>query len=172
MENDPNDPQSVFVMPGEAHFAQQPAILKTILGSCVGITFWNRRTGVGALCHGVLPKHPDTGADHYRYVDSAIRGVLTQLENLGIRRSEIDVKVFGGADVISNLGHTRGQATVGRQNWETALDVLQNEDLRVTAKDIGGATGRALRFHTGSGAVFIRRISRMPDIDEPPGDKA
>ena len=46
------------LQPGELYLARSPAILRTILGSCVGVTFWSARLGAGALCHGVLPKCP------------------------------------------------------------------------------------------------------------------
>ena len=36
----------------------QPAILRTMLGSCVGVTFLVPRLGVGALCHPMLPRCP------------------------------------------------------------------------------------------------------------------
>ena len=32
----------IYVQPGESHLVRGPAILRTVLGSCVGITFWNR----------------------------------------------------------------------------------------------------------------------------------
>ncbi len=48
------------LQPGELYLARSPSILRTILGSCVGVTFWSARLGAGALCHGVLPKCPAT----------------------------------------------------------------------------------------------------------------
>ena len=48
----------VYLQPGEVYLARSPTILKTVLGSCVGITFWVSRLGIGALCHGVLPRSP------------------------------------------------------------------------------------------------------------------
>lgn len=50
-----NFPQ-VYLKPGELYIAQEPTIILTILGSCIGATFWNRRLGVGALCHAMLPR--------------------------------------------------------------------------------------------------------------------
>ena len=48
----------VNLQPGELYLARRPAILRTILGSCIGVTFWSARMGAGALCHGVLPRCP------------------------------------------------------------------------------------------------------------------
>jgi len=87
------------------------------------------------------------------------------LENLGIRRDEMNVKVFGGADVLTVHKRSPWRPTVGRQNWLMALDVLQQENLSPIASDLGGSTGRAIQFDTETGEVIVRRLSRLTDID-------
>ena len=47
-----------YVQPGESHLVTEPTILRTLLGSCVGIAFWAPRLGLGALCHPMLPRTP------------------------------------------------------------------------------------------------------------------
>ena len=49
----------VYLQPGESYLARKPTIIRTILGSCVGVTFWSARLGIGALCHAQLPRMPD-----------------------------------------------------------------------------------------------------------------
>ena len=66
----------ISVQPGAACiWPESPMILRTILGSCVGVTFWSARLGAGALCHGVLPRCPPGTrvAEGHRYVDFSIR---------------------------------------------------------------------------------------------------
>jgi len=160
----------VYLQPGEVHLARSPAVLKTILGSCVGVTFWVPRLGLGALCHGVLPRCPPGvgGAEGYRYVDFAIRELVEQLERLGSQRGEIQIKVFGGADVLPGHEAAIGRATVGRQNSECALAVLEVQGLRIAASDLGGAAGRAIHFYTETGEVLLRRLSQLNAEDETP----
>jgi chemotaxis protein CheD len=152
----------VYLQPGEVHLALSPAILRTVLGSCVGVTFWSARLGAGALCHGVLPRLPQamTHADGYRYVDFSIRDLAQQFDRLGARRDEIEIKVFGGADVLPVHPSNAARITVGRQNSQTALEVLREESLAVLASDLGGPVGRTIQFHTGNGEVLLRRLSR------------
>jgi chemotaxis protein CheD len=96
----------VYVNPGEMFLARQPTVIRTLLGSCVGVTFWNERLKIGALCHGMLPKCPSDSsnglppASRYRFVDFAIRDIARQFDELGAQRSEVEVKVFGGGDVL------------------------------------------------------------------------
>lgn len=151
------------LQPGELYLARSPAILRTILGSCVSVTFWSRRAGAGALCHGILPRGPRNwppGAgveDGYRYVDCSIRHLAQQFDALGAQREEVQVKVFGGADVLPVSG-PRGRPTVGTLNCEAALAVLAEEGFSIAASDLGGTRGRRIHFHTGTGDVLVQRL--------------
>jgi chemotaxis protein CheD len=153
------------LQPGELYLARSPAILRTILGSCVGVTFWSARLGAGALCHGVLPRCPKLWpggsgpSDGHRYVDFSIRHLAEQFDALGACRSELEVKLFGGADVLPTGTNRRGRPTVGEQNCQTAIEVLAEEGLQVSASDLGGVRGRRIHFHTGTGEVLVHRLA-------------
>ena len=153
------------LQPGELYLARGPAILRTILGSCVGVTFWSARLGAGALCHGVLPRCPKDwppGAhvsEGHRYVDFSIRYLAQQFDALGAGRQELEVKLFGGADVLPVAGMRLDRPTVGAQNCRAAAEVLAEEGLKVSASDVGGVRGRRIHFHTGTGQVLVHRLS-------------
>lgn len=153
----------IYVQPGESHLVHGPAILRTLLGSCVGVTFWHERLGISALCHPMLPHHPDktkgklTIAAARRYVDFAIRDLAAQFDALGARRWETVIKVFGGADVLRV--HAEGaRPTVGKLNREMALEVLEEEGFSVSAKRLGGPCGFHIDFFTTTGEVRLRRL--------------
>lgn len=149
------------LQPGELFLARGPAILRTILGSCVGVTFWCRRLTTGALCHGVLPRCPAEAATVQaggaRYVDFSIRHLAHEFESLGAGRQELEVKLFGGADVLPTSG-LRNRPTVGALNCLAACQVAAEEGLTVTAHDLGGSRGRRIHFHTGTGEVLLHRL--------------
>jgi len=153
----------VYLQPGEVCVARSPSLLKTVLGSCVGVTFWSARLGIGALCHGVLPRSPrGVSADEgYRYVDFAISELARQFESFGARGAEVEIKVFGGADVLPVLSPVTWRQTVGHQNWHTALEVLRDLHLQVTASDVGGSVGRTIQLDTRTGEVLLRRLNRL-----------
>jgi chemotaxis protein CheD len=153
------------LQPGELYLARSPAILRTILGSCVGVTFWSGRLGAGALCHGVLPKCPVPGpssltdSEGHRYIDFSIRYLAEQFDALGARRTEVQVKLFGGADVLPVDRGQVGRPTVGALNCQVALDTLAEEGFSVSASDLGGVRGRRIHFHTGTGEVLLHRLA-------------
>ena len=65
-----------------------------------------RPVGVGALCHAQLPQMSQEAARgldslrRRRYVDFAIRDLARQFDELGASRTEMQVKLFGGGDVL------------------------------------------------------------------------
>ena len=81
---------------------------------------------------------------------------------MGIRKNEMEVKLLGGADVFERTdGHTK---SVGRQNRETALEIIKNENLNLSVSDVGGNLGRKIYFYTDTGRVLLKRINRIPEV--------
>jgi chemotaxis protein CheD len=154
----------LHVQPGESHLVQEPMILRTILGSCVGITFWVPRLGLAALCHPMLPRCPAKSAVKInlaagrRYVDFAIRDLARQFDSFAVNRSEVQVKLFGGGDVLL-VTNESSRPTVGRMNCEAALHILGDEGFSVTASSLGGTSGLHIKFHTRTGEVLLRRLN-------------
>lgn len=152
------------LQPGELRLSREPAILETILGSCVGVTFWSERLRVGALCHGVLPRCPEkwpggsSFPDGYRYVDFCIRYLVKQFDALGANRQELEIKLFGGADVLPVSCVGSSKLTIGAMNCDSARNVLEEEGLTALASDLRGVNGRRIQFHTGTGEVLVRRL--------------
>ena len=160
------DVAEVYLQPGESHLARSPAIIRTILGSCVGVSLWSAKLGAGALCHAQLPRCPTPSrvplslAVGRRYVDFAIRDLARQFDNLGAARSEIQVKLFGGADVLL-VTNAASRPTVGRLNCEAAIEVVEAEGFKVTASSLGGTSGLNIQFNTKTGEILLRRLHRV-----------
>jgi chemotaxis protein CheD len=161
-DREPNNAlPEVYVQPGESRLLREPAILRTLLGSCVGIAFRIQRLGVGALCHPMLPRCPAKpptvlGRSACRYVDFAIRDLARQFDALGARRAEVEVKLFGGGDVLLT-NRDAARPTVGRLNIEVAMKVLKEEGFAVSASSLGGERGVNIRFNTQTGEVLLQR---------------
>jgi chemotaxis protein CheD len=156
---------NIFLKPGEIFISRESAIVSTILGSCVAITAFSGRLKVGGICHALLPKNQSLQNDGYgRYVDGAIAHILRKLEVMGIQKNEMQIKLFGGADVLDIIDVKR--PSVGKQNIEKALEIIKNEELFLTHSDVGGKTGRNIRFYTNTGAVLLKRIQRIPKVEE------
>jgi chemotaxis protein CheD len=165
-----DDLPTVHLAVSEVRLARNPVSLQTVLGSCVAAVFWSPSLRIGAMCHAALPLCPEKvlrGIDlkpRLRYVDFAIRYLLSRLESLGARRSDLQVKLFGGADVLP-LTAPRATGSVGSQNCFSAIRTLQEEGIGLTASDLGGKQGRVIYFRTDTGEVLLRRLSSSDAVD-------
>jgi len=148
----------IYVQPGESHLVRKPTILRTLLGSCVGITFSVPRLGLAAISHAMLPSYlPKRGrVNGHRYVDFAIRDLAHEFDLLGVSRSEVQVKLFGGCDVL--LVGESSRPTVGKLNCESALKTLREEGFEVAASRLGGTSGLKIQFNTGTGEVLLQQL--------------
>jgi chemotaxis protein CheD len=162
--------REIYLQPGELHIAREPAIIRTALGACIGITFWSAKLRVGALAHPLLPYCPtDLTAEKRlvtgrRYVDFSVRQLAWQFDQLDVSRGDVQVKVFGGAEVVG-IG-AAAKPAIGKLNSEAAIEILETEGFKIIASSLGGSLGRQIQFHTGTGEVALRWLgkTRAEDI--------
>lgn len=164
MSRDGKAPAFLFLKPGEMLVSGEPLVVTTLLGSCVAVTMFSPRHRLGAICHALLPNcrkelkcsrdHTDAG----KYVECAIGLMLERLMAHGVAKDQIEAKIFGGSDMFDKV-EGRNQS-VGRQNIEKALSMLEGEAVRVITQDLGGERGRKIIFHTHTGDVFLKRLRK------------
>lgn len=159
----------VYLGPGNIYLAERPTIIITVLGSCISVTMFVVRLKAGAICHGLLPtcnrrSCPADCVAGARYVDCSIMRMLKELDRMGARKSEIEVKIFGGAEILSSCNSSNDFLNVGRQNVISACRIIKNQGLNLAARDVGGNWGRRILFYTHTGEVLLRRIRNEANI--------
>jgi chemotaxis receptor (MCP) glutamine deamidase CheD len=80
-----------------------------------------------------------------------------QIDNLGALRHELEVKLFGGGDVLP-VSSAATRPTVGWLNCQMAAEVTAREGLSVVASGLGGPCGIHIQFDTRTGEVQLRRL--------------
>ena len=149
----PDDTASrVYLHAGELHVATAPAIVSTVLGSCVSVCLWDPRRALGGLSHFVLPTGTATDRGP-KFGDDAIDALTAGMLALGCRN--LVAKVFGGAAV---LPFNPARPTVGELNARLALRRLRELGIPVVSSHLGGSNGVSIRLHSRSGDVMLRRI--------------
>lgn len=152
----------VYLKPGELYIGTKPSKVVTVLGSCVAVTLFTKRLGIGAICHGTLPhcrrmkRCHEFCKDAFAYVDCSVRYMIGQMRMHGSADSEIEVKLFGGADTLLS----KKENTVGSMNVTMALNIIQQENLSVAAADVGDSFGRKIIFLTNNGEVYLKRLKK------------
>lgn len=157
------DLPALYLKPGEFVISGEPAVITTVLGSCVSVTMFNPRLRIGAICHGLLPLCKDDGpcdnecGNGFRYVDCSVRLMLEEFRKKGIGHAEIEAKLFGGADMFAPQEIRPGNITVGRQNIEAAFKICEQERIPVLKSDTGGMYSRKIIFYPHTGDVYLKR---------------
>jgi chemotaxis protein CheD len=158
----------VFLKPGEMVVSDgsDPSIVTTLLGSCVAVTMFSARHRIGAICHALLPVCRHEGGctpghvEAGKYVECAVKLMLEKLASRGVGKLELETKLFGGSDMFESGSDGCRSQSVGRQNIEMALKLLERESLRPVTQDLGGTRGRKIIFHTHTGEVFLKRLRK------------
>ena len=153
----------VKVYPGEFHVTTNKSErLVTILGSCVAACIRDPLTGFGGMNHFMLPEddtgHWGTEIMSTRYGNHAMEKLINELIKVGCPRERMEVKVFGGGNVIDS------QHAIGSKNGEFILRYLKAEGLKCAVQDLGGDYPRRIEYSPASGRV-ARRLLRRTDSD-------
>ncbi|NLW87188.1 MAG: chemotaxis protein CheD [Planctomycetes bacterium] len=125
------------------------------LGSCLGISAWDRQSRVGGLLHVMLPSssvNPEKAQDNpYMFVDTGVPQFFKQLYQAGAIKSRLIVKVAGGAS--SREGEDR--FAIGERNFTTLRKMFWKNSVLIDAHDVGGREARTMFVHTSDGRVLL-----------------
>jgi chemotaxis protein CheD len=143
----------VYLYPGGLWAEAFPAVVTTVLGSCVAVCLWDPHTALGGVNHFILPR--GGASPSARYGNHALPMLLERVLKMGAQRDALLAYVFGGASVLE--GADSGPR-LGSRNVAEALEFLRKEDIAVLRQDVGGRTGRKLTFRTADGATVVRKL--------------
>jgi chemotaxis protein CheD len=152
---------STVILPGEYSTTNQEGhMLVTILGSCVAACIRDPVLKIGGINHFLLAKPSlDLTSSSSRYGSTAMECLINEILKKGGERSRLEVKVFGGSDLIQS------SLKVGNQNSEFVLKYIKAEGLRLLAEDLGGDRPRRIHYWPYDGRV-LRQIIQPQEVTE------
>ena len=152
------------ILPGEYYVTHNHELIATVLGSCVSACIRDNIIGIGGMNHFMLPIKKKHGSDAWKdsYVNEATRYGNFAMEHLindilknGGRRSNLEVKVFGGGKMISSL------TDIGLSNINFVHDYISTEELNCVAEDLGDIYPRKILFDPRTGKVKMKKLRNM-----------
>lgn len=140
---------------------EEDVVLDTILGSCVAACIRDPILGIGGMNHFLLPDAENidlnvgSGQAHLamRYGNYAMELLVNELLKRGARRNRLEVKLFGGANVVKGI---RG---IGHKNADFVEKYAKAESLNVVSQHLRGFEARKVHFMPKSGRARMMLIT-------------
>ena len=142
--------------------------LVTVVGSCLALVISAPDWSISGMVHTIYPSRsrrlPEAGKASRLFVDEAIEDLLSQFTGLGILRSQLVLKLFGGASITVQVDGRAPLVSPGDANLTVARRVIAEAGLVITAEDVGGRQGRKVILHPRTGEVRVKRLSSTSDV--------
>lgn len=155
------DRDAAKILPGEYYFTGKDMMIVTTLGSCVSACLRDSVSGMGGMNHFMLPESGLENADSdnpvsasMRYGTYAMEVLINELLKAGVRRENLEAKVFGGGNVLRGFV----SMNVGERNACFVRNYLQAESIRIVAEDLNDIHPRKVYFFPRSGKVLVKKL--------------
>ncbi|MBW1988141.1 MAG: chemotaxis protein CheD [Deltaproteobacteria bacterium] len=155
-----NNPNEVRIHIGEYFASAEPAVIQTVVGSCVAVCLHDPVARVGGMNHILVPGKADlfSLSAEACYAVNSMELLINSVLNAGGSRHRLKAKVFGGARM---LAVESVRSDLGAQNVRFVLEFLGTESIPVLAKDLGGNMARQIHFHTQPGDVYVKKVKSV-----------
>ena len=137
---------------GQIGVAMGGGVLRTFVGSCVGLVLHARKERAAGLAHVMLPSSNGSGSPPGKYADTAVVETLRLLcEAAGVPSLSCTAKLVGGAAMFA----FHSGMPIGEQNVLALEKILGDLGIPITARLCGGAHGRRLAVDVVTGVVTV-----------------
>jgi len=149
--------EKIHINIGELRASKKPAILQTVLGSCVAACLYDPDMRIGGMNHILLPGEVDLCSfnDSARFGINAMELLINKIIGLGGIKKNLVAKVFGGGHVLPGFST---ENSIGKQNVEFVKQFLEIEKIKIVSQHTGGIITRVVYFHTDTAEVLLKKI--------------
>ena len=138
---------------GEIAVARDGGLLRTLLGSCLGVVLYDRRLRAAAMAHIVLPESRGQREHPGKFADTAIPEMIRRLGSLlGDQPLKLTAKIAGGANMFAV---NNAAVTIGQQNVSAVEKLLDERRILIIGRHLGGTQGRRMVLDVATGVVSI-----------------
>lgn len=154
-----------FVKIGEGKIVNGKKKLGVIgLGSCLVIIIYDKNKKVAGFAHSMLPSPREKNPSNpYKFVNTAIKKLVEDMERMGCKREDMVAKIIGGARVFSIPGF-KSPWSVGERNILEARKTLSELDIKIVGEDVDMDYGRSIEFDVETGEVLVTSYRAEPKV--------
>jgi chemotaxis protein CheD len=149
--------ENLMLMPGQMHFGQEAASVRTLLGSCVAVTLWHPVKRIGGMCHFLLPSRSRKSGEilEGKYGDEALEAMVARLRLARTEPAEYEAHLYGGADTMPETSGVK--FNVGERNIEQGWNLIDRYGFQLQGVDVGEDVPRTVTLTWADGSVDMRR---------------
>ncbi|UCF97564.1 MAG: chemotaxis protein CheD [Spirochaetaceae bacterium] len=140
---------------------EHAVVLKTTLGSCVGVILADKNKTIAGLAHIMLPKRIANDEALGKYADTALPALLARMKEQRLSGTlQLEAWVIGGACMFQMDGGASIN-DIGNRNIEAVLKTIEKLNIPVVYRDTGGKHGRTVIYDCRSGEVTVRSLKKF-----------
>ncbi len=147
----------IFLLPGEYCITKSPALISTLLGSCVAVSLFNKKLNFGGMNHFMLPKMPESSSKSTKYGDYSTELLIKFMKKGDPNLANIEAMMFGGGHVVGHLHSGNG---IANANIQIAREVLNKHNIKIIKEDVGGNNGRKIYCQSWDNQVTVGIIEK------------
>lgn len=130
------------------------------LGSCVGVTLYDRVNHIAGMVHIVMPDSEGrAGTIPAKFADTAVDALLKEMLKAGANRAAIVAKLAGGAHMFGGTQLSDSLKVGDRNAFKSKIAVLKLK-IPIVAEDLGGTYGRTIELDAEDGSLLIKTVGR------------
>jgi len=140
-----------------------PDLITTVgLGSCIGVVLYDDIKKICGLLHIMLPDSTriKQNSNIYKFADTGIASMISELEKNGVNRSNLKAKMAGGAQMFS-FSNGNDINSIGEQNIKAVHDELAKYKIKVKSEDVGLNFGRTIIFNPETSELEIIKAGKQ-----------
>lgn len=147
----------IVVGMADSAVAKKPVKLTTLgLGSCVGISLYDKSTFVGGMVHIMLPsiEQARSKENTAKFADTGIPELMDRMVDEGAYKHRTTAKIAGGASMFSF--NSNAQLNIGERNVTATKQALKELKIPIIAEDTGQNYGRTIILDTENGELTVK----------------
>ncbi|MEA1875636.1 MAG: chemotaxis protein CheD [Bacteroidota bacterium] len=153
--------QTKLVATGQLATGSETGLIKSSpLGSCVAVVAYDKTSKTGGIAHIMLPgKSPtEDKAEENKYAENAIENLLDELNKLGSKKTNIEICLLGGANVLRKENDTIADNLIF-----SIFEIVEREKLSIKRTSLGGYERRTAKLTLDTGSVTFTLGDKSED---------
>lgn len=149
-----------MLKPGFIYISSRPAIVSTVLGSCVSVCLYDSVRNTGGMSHFQKPKTTSPEKSTARYGNVSTLALINIMLKDGSKPENLEAQIIGGS-----YNPEYCEKDIGKKNIKEARKVLKKKRVKIVSEDTGGLKGRKVVFNTLSNEVAVVKVDDLRESD-------